>query len=447
MKIEMTQKIHHRVIYYLRRYPVLSETFIQREILALKRCNVDVITIADEADELGLFSGEVRSLALGTRYGPRFGSIGYMVFICREFLRDPKVFLRLTSRIRKDNYSRFKSFREDARILGRIVYLGATARQLGITHIHAPWAAINSYIGLLAAGLCGAEFTLQVRAFELYSPQDRYMLVEKLSAASIVITNTNYNLQNIRNIDGLSRKHPVCRIYNGIDVNDISTSPRPRLSLGGTCRILCVGRLVPQKGIEHLLDAVRHLLDRDRDVRCDIIGGPFMSRYAGYYEGLLEQLDQLDLRETVRFLGPKPNPDVMSYYQDADIFVLPCVVEPGGNRDVIPNVLLEAMAFELPVITSRIVGIPEMIDDGVHGILLPPKNSLAIADAVDRLLHHPEYASFLGRNARLRVEERFDIHRNIQGMADLFRRTGIHRLEGAESVSDRLPRPIDAQAF
>jgi colanic acid/amylovoran biosynthesis glycosyltransferase len=124
---------------------------------------------------------------------------------------------------------------------------------------------------------------------------------------------------------------------------------------------------------------------------------------------------------------------VLQKYGEADIFVLPSVVAPNGSGDVTPNALIEAMAMQLPVISTRSRGIPEIVEDGVSGILVPARNERALAEAIIRLADDKELRSRLGKNARKRVEERFDIHRNMRGLAALFR-TGVPEV-GAEPAS------------
>ena len=420
MKVPPGAAAPHRVIYCLRRFPVLSETFILREIQALRRRGVVVVIVAEEADPLESFDDSVRSLARAVRYGPRWGMVGYLACAIAWLWRDPRGVKRVASRLRRETYSRFKSSREDVRLFGRIVYLAHVASHLGITHVHAPWAAINAYVAMRAAELCEASFTVQVRAFELYSPRDRYLLVEKLGSARFVFTNTEYNRRALRALDGVPSDLPIHRVYNGIDLDRFDPPARRPISAERTCEILCVARLVEQKGIEHLMQACRYLLDDGRDVHCTVVGGPFPSRYAAYDAELRRLASSLELEGRFKFSGPKTFEDVLDDFRRADLFVLPCVIEKEGNRDVIPNVIIEAMALELPVIASDLVGIPEMIDHGVNGLLVPPADPRAIAAAVEQLIRDPQLALHLGRRARQRVKERFDIDRNVGEIADRF---------------------------
>ena len=129
---------------------------------------------------------------------------------------------------------------------------------------------------------------------------------------------------------------------------------------------------------------------------------------------------ELDLEDCVFFLGAQPFTFVLDEYRNAEIFVLPCVVARQGGRDISPNALIEAMAMKLPVISTAIAAIPEIVEDGVSGVLVPPNDENALAGAMIRLINDHDLRGKLGENARIRVEERFDINNNSVKYVDLF---------------------------
>ena len=149
------------------------------------------------------------------------------------------------------------------------------------------------------------------------------------------------------------------------------------------------------------------------EFQCEIIGdGP--DRIS------LERLwRDLGLEDTVTFAGARPNIEVMNRYVDASVFVLPCVIASNDDRDGIPNVLLEAMANELPIISTPISGIPEVLEHEVTGLFSEPGDERSLAEAIDRLIRDPGLRTALGRSGRDIVKERFDIHKNIGRLLDL----------------------------
>jgi glycosyltransferase involved in cell wall biosynthesis len=185
-------------------------------------------------------------------------------------------------------------------------------------------------------------------------------------------------------------------------------------------RILCVGRLIEQKGLTYLLDACALLRDRNIQFTCDVIGGTEISWYAEYWERLQEQHRRLALEGQVFFRGAQPFSAIMEAYRSADIFVLPCVVASDGRRDITPNAVIEAMAMKLPVISTTVTGVVEIVEHGTSGILVRPEDSVALADEIEKLTHDRALAVSLGENARKRVESRFDADKNVDARLELF---------------------------
>ena len=129
---------------------------------------------------------------------------------------------------------------------------------------------------------------------------------------------------------------------------------------------------------------------------------------------------KLRLVDSVEFLGPQPFKNVMEKYAAADIFVLPCVIARDGSRDITPNSLIEAMAMELPVLSTEVTGVPEIVENGVSGLLIQPNNVTALAEGLEKLMQDPKLRKKLGQAARKRVEERFNIKRNVVKRLKLF---------------------------
>jgi glycosyltransferase involved in cell wall biosynthesis len=174
--------------------------------------------------------------------------------------------------------------------------------------------------------------------------------------------------------------------------------------------LLAVGQLKHKKGLHHLLDACRILVDRGSSFDCEIVGdGPLRGE-------LTARIAELGLRSHVRLLGALPHEVVVERYREASIFVLPCVTGPDGGRDGIPNVILEAMAMGVPVVSTRHSGIPEAVQDGRTGLLVPPGDAEQLAGAIARLLDDGALRERLGSRGRERVREVFDIEANAKAL-------------------------------
>jgi glycosyltransferase involved in cell wall biosynthesis len=216
-----------------------------------------------------------------------------------------------------------------------------------------------------------------------------------------------------------SKSCKVHSILEGVDVERFNPGPREEPTTE-PFRILCVARLIEEKGILHLLRACAILRERGHDFHCEIIGGPEQPFYTNYYVEIKKLFRKLQLKSHVSLSGVKPFADVLERYQESNLFVLPCVTAENGGRDISPHALLEAMAMKLPVISTHQAAIPEIVEHGVNGILVPPGDETALADAMIELMKKPGVRMELADNARKTVEERFNIGANIENFHKLF---------------------------
>jgi glycosyltransferase involved in cell wall biosynthesis len=205
-------------------------------------------------------------------------------------------------------------------------------------------------------------------------------------------------------------------VHSSIDMPAIAadegSAPSP------TFRILFVGALEAKKGVEHLLTALSLANGRLGDWECEVAGdGPLRA-------ALQRQAEELGIAEQVRFSGALDFDSVSAAYRRASVCVAPSVIGPGGRQEGIPNVMIEALAFGKPAISTPISGLPELIETEVSGLLVPPEDPQALAGAIVRIRHDPGFASALGRRGRAVVEERFDLSVNAALQMALF--TGAH---------------------
>ena len=192
-------------------------------------------------------------------------------------------------------------------------------------------------------------------------------------------------------------------------------------NLSKETRLLSVATLGETKGLVYLLKSCKALKERGFLFNCEIIGGTHEPLYTNYYLELKKLHRELRLEKLVSFLGAQPFDSVLERYRNADIFILPCVVAEDGSRDITPNALIEAMAMKIPVISTNITAIPEIVEDGISGILVPPNDEYSLAEAIIKLITNDKLRADLGENARKKVEERFGINKNILEYIDLFR--------------------------
>jgi glycosyltransferase involved in cell wall biosynthesis len=191
-------------------------------------------------------------------------------------------------------------------------------------------------------------------------------------------------------------------------------TPLPAPTGNAPFTVLCVARLEPKKGHRHLIEACRLLVARGIAVRCWIAG-------EGRERARLERArDAAGLGTRVVLLGNQSRAEIRGLLADAHVFVLPSVVARDGRRDGIPVALMEAMAMQRPVVSTRISGIPELIDDGISGRLVDPGDAAALADALEQLYRDPARAARMAEYAARRVQERFDLDQNVAQLEQLF---------------------------
>lgn len=409
-----------RIAYYLWRYPVLSETFIARELIALEAAGVDVRVIADAADY---------GSPAGPGHLPRVRHTEYLEPILRgQLLRDlaravvrrPLRTANLLAYVVSRAYQPSKSLRGDAQVFLKAVRLASVLRSGHIEHLHAPWGHVSAFIAMIAARLAGVEFSVQFRAHDIHRRTAAFLLPEKIRHARFVVTNTRFNQMHLRALVAEEDRAKIHQIYNGLDLARFDVA-RPRSAQATPPTILAVARLIEAKGLPYLFEACRALYESGYRFRCEIVGAPELPLYVNDYIEIMSLHRRLGVGPYVELLGPLPFSRVLERYGRADIFVLPCVVAKDGSNDITPNSLLEAMAMRLPVVSTTITAIGELVADGVSGILVPSRDPVALRKAIARLLDDPDLRRRLGENARRRVEERFDIHANIRAYVDLFR--------------------------
>jgi colanic acid/amylovoran biosynthesis glycosyltransferase len=409
-----------RIVYYIWSFPTLSETFIQREVAGLIKAGVPVEVIAHEVEDRELLGHDARALMEQTRYLTHIGRRTAVRYAWGLFRRRPLGFINLFFFIVGSRYDGRKCPALDRDVFGRAVLLAAILREKEADHVHAPWASSDAFVALAAARLLKITYTVQARAYDIHRHTSKIGLPLKLANAAFVATNSSYNEAVLKSLLPAGSGGKVRRIYNGIEISRFQ--PRRRVPRPDAClSLLSVGDLVEPKGFEYLIRACKILKERGTMFKCRIIGGRLAAE-SNYYIELMKLRKALSLEEEVVFLGRQTFDRVLEAYQDADIFVLPAVTAKHGGRDITPNAVIEAMAMKLPVVSTLSGAIPEIVENGVSGILLPPRDEEALVQAIVGLIENESLREQLGNNARKRVEERFDIGKNVSDFVTLFTR-------------------------
>lgn len=408
-----------KIAYHLKIFPVLSQTFIGREIAALLDAGLQCVVIRKFVGTTDMADPSVERVMPLVRtffaLDPKVFRRRYAYFLFRHPVRTVRVWEQIVS----TRYASTKSRDEDTNLFYRVLYLAGMVRDEDITHLHAPWADYAAFEAKLAAQLAGISYSVQARAgYDIYSTHSNQGLVEKLSGARFIITNSEYNRTHLASLLGEAAP-PIHVIYNGVDVEQFK--PRAQKT-AGVPRIVCIARIVEMKGLDHLLRACVVLRERGISFQCDIFGGKseFYQHHAHYHDTLMAFYRTLGIEAQVRFRGALSPRDVAKEMLASDVVVLPSVIASDGARDVTPNVLLEAMALGVPVVSTTVAAIPELVTHDVEGLLVPPGDHVALADALERVLSDAALRSSLGNAGRKRVEATFDLAKNTRARKALF---------------------------
>jgi glycosyltransferase involved in cell wall biosynthesis len=401
-----------RLTYLHGRYPVLTETFIDREIQRLLARGVDlrVMSIRRPSDEL---SAAQRALSERVEYLLPASPPQVALAMLWGLFRHPATFLWTLAWLLSRRHPPGTRSRTVLHFATG-VYAAWRLRDRRGVHVHAHFVDRAATVALVASRLLGTTYSVTAHAQEIYV--NPVMLRERISEAAFAVTCTEYNRRHLRAELGERATRRLHRLYHGMDLSsrpvegesDAGRERDPRL-------IISVGQLWERKGLRYLVEACGVLRDRGTDVRCEIVGdGP-------QRDELQALVDRLDLADRVVLTGPLPFPEVVERYRRASVFCLPCIVTDEGDRDGIPNVILEAMASGLPVVSTPVSGIPEVIRDLETGLSVPQRDPAAIADAIERLRADPELASQLAERANALVRAEFDPERNVDRLIELYR--------------------------
>jgi glycosyltransferase involved in cell wall biosynthesis len=238
------------------------------------------------------------------------------------------------------------------------------------------------------------------------------MLPEKLTAASFAVAISDYNRRLMAEECGHQHLQKIHVVHCGVDTSFFGN--RSSFRSNGLLRIITVASFWEVKGHAYLIQACRILRDRGIRFHCDFVGD-------GELRADLErQIAGLGLQNAFSFHGPQPRNVVREILYRSDVKVLPSVPTSNGLREGIPVALIEAMACELPVVSSILSGIPELVESGVSGILVPPRDVVALADALEQMARNPELRQRMGSAGREKVLKEFDLRTNARTLADLF---------------------------
>ncbi len=301
----------------------------------------------------------------------------------------------------------------DSQRMFEAIWLAPLLQERGIRHVHAHFGGVAARTAWWLQELFGISYSFTGHANDIFCPTSFPVTnAELVRAAKFVVTETDFARRWMEEQYPWSRGK-VFRVFNGIAMDGFPS----RALQPGSPRILSVGRYVEKKGFGDLIRACALLKKRGLGFTCEIIGGGPLE------ETLRTQVAEAGLGEMVHLLGPRSQSEVRRHLASVDIFVLACVPDSEGGSDNLPTVIMEAMACGVPVVSTRLAGVPEMIESGRDGLLVAPQDPAALAEAMEQLLADHAQATLFGERALAAAKAKFSVE---QTTAELRRLLSAH---------------------
>jgi glycosyltransferase involved in cell wall biosynthesis len=399
----------------LKGYPRISETFISNEILLLEKLGFNIHLFSMRKGRENFTHQSVQHIRAQVDYLPETLVAPLPKFLYHN-IQLAAFKPRTYARALKTAFRRFRRTHKSA-TLKHLFQAGYLVHKLlpgsRVTHVHAHFAHSPTSVAMFTSQLSGLPFSFTAHAKDIYTSNPQ-QLREKLGLAKFVVTCTQYNKQHLFNLsDGMPVS--IHRIYHGIDTGLFAAEDNVRSTPQAPFQILSVARLIAKKGLPTVYKALKLLYDRGIAFNHTLIGD-------GDDRNLIHKIiDDLRLSSLTQVLGTQPHNVVLDHYRKADLFVLGCEVAPDGDRDGIPNVCLESMAMGVPVATTVVSAIPELLENEKTGLLVPTGQPEQLAEAMLRLLTDAELRNRVIPAARQRVKQDFDNKVLTRELAELYR--------------------------
>jgi glycosyltransferase involved in cell wall biosynthesis len=391
-------------------FPKSTETFIYRDLLAFQDfgAKIELHHLAPYRHNQPLH-GFAAPLAACARYTPFLGREAIAALLIAG-LRNPLRLARTIGQIVRAYHRRPKLLLKSLALTPKALAIARRARCSGADHVHAEFAGHPATVAWIGRRFGGPPYSVSCRAHDIFRTQA--LLDRKLGEAVAVRTVSEFGRDFLRDRVPALANRDIEVIHSSVDVDSIE--PIEELPSIAPFRILYVGALEPKKGVEHLLDALGIAGADLGDWTCELIGdGPSRPQ-------LESRATQLGLGARVTFLGRRDFAEVTAAYRRASVCVAPSVIGPNGRQEGIPNVMIEALAFQRPVISTAISGIPELIHHGSTGLLVPPGDPAALAKALLRVSANVQDAFRMARRGRQHVARNFSLAVNARKQLDLF---------------------------
>jgi colanic acid/amylovoran biosynthesis glycosyltransferase len=395
--------VDRKLGYLFERFPAFTQTFCARELAELYRQGISppVYSIRRPTEAR---PANIPLEDIPIYYLPDTNSLEFKI-------RTKLILPRL-----KDLWSGSGDLRDKGRFR-EAVYLGQRLKKAQVSHLHVHFAGLASRTAWWIKRLFGITYSFTGHANDIFcpKPEQRIGLADLLREASFVVVVSDFGANWLQR--GFPESaHKIQRVYNGLDLS-VFKHATPGAE---PVRLLSIGRLIEKKGFKFLIEACRLLRSSGFSFVCQIVGE------GAEHDRLQEAIQMSQLSDTVRLRGALPQTELVEILSQSSIFVFPAVHDSAGDTDNLPTVLIEAMASSLPIIATRIAGIPEIVQHNENGILVPEKDPTQLANAIRAMAGDQALLKRFGGASRRIAEEKFALFNTVGHLKKLFAQFGLN---------------------
>jgi glycosyltransferase involved in cell wall biosynthesis len=390
--------------YVIEKFPSPTEYFILNEILALHEAGIKIEILVVRKQNRYLNLVDSNKLLTTVTFLPKIFYLFpvFVFFIC------PRHFI--------SNYhgnSITNNFLKDLRNYCYSLYFARKLKNKSISHIHAHFAFIAVDIARELSGLLKVRHSVTFHAHDIYANVPKIKKV--IESTFFVITCTRYNDVFLNTITDKKFKSKIFTVYHGLKISAWTSAQSRKKFVESTIYVLSISRLVEKKGLIYLLKAIHILTTQGHNIQCTIIGeGPMKKQLTSY-------IKKNELQGAVQLVGFVPQKEIRRHFENSDMFVLPSIIAENGDMDGLPNVILEAMAMGVPVISTPVSAIPEAIEDRITGLLVKEKDEIAMANAILELKNNKMLYKEIATNGRKKIYEKFDMKTSTANLVKIYR--------------------------
>ncbi len=399
------------VAYLVSRFPRLTETFVVNEAHAVRRAGADLVLHPLHRERATVVQPD--AVALGPWVAHHRLVTGAVVASqLRTLARTPAAYGRTLASLVRHNWGSRRLLVGAVASFPLAVHLAERFRADGVEHVHAHFATHPAAVAYVVHRLTGIPFSFTAHGSDLH--RDQHMLAEKVDRAAVVVAVSHHNRRGILDECGPGVAERVVVVHCGVDRSRFTPRAGPPRREGEPLRVCCIGTLHEVKGQTHLIEACRLARSAGTDLELQLVGdGPDRA-------ALEAQVRSAGLTDLVTLRGNLTHPGVLDVLQRSDVLVVPSVPSADGRREGLPVVVLEAMAVGVPVVASRLSGIPEAVIDGRTGLVAEPGDAHGLAKALTRLAADPSLAEHLVSEAHELVAAEFDVDASARRLVGLF---------------------------